>query len=132
MVYEAVTERTFRKLVDEARARIQEGNYDDANSAIQDAASQIDSLFPPRNLIEKVEYLELKEKAYRTLLQLYGLFPKEEKPLPEPLPGEQLKSHVIEMAEHLGVVHHFENIEDLEDLVSVMDECLGKLRDLKR
>jgi len=119
-------------MVYEAEARIQEGKYNEANSAIQDAASEIESLFPPRNLPERIEYLELKEKSYRTLFQLYGLFPEEEKPLTEPLPGEQLKSHVIEMAEHLGVVHHFENIEDLEDLVSVMDECLGKLRDLQK
>lgn len=74
MVYQGCTEKAILDNIKIAEKLKEEGNYEGVLKCLDDAQKEIGALFPPRNLAEKIEYLELVTKSYSKLVRLYSSF----------------------------------------------------------
>tara|TARA_Y100000310_G_C20281949_1_gene623020 strand:- start:9 stop:635 length:627 start_codon:yes stop_codon:yes gene_type:complete len=103
MVYNALREKEIRETIEEARKNIEEGEYPKAEKFIRKGITCLNSLPPPVNFPEKIEYLSLKAKSYGDLL---GLYNKLIDINPLGIPDEEfigLKKEVKELVERLGI-----------------------------
>lgn len=129
MVYCAVTEKKFKESLAMAKDSISCASYEEAESHIQTAKETMDNLFPPQNLPEQIEYLNLREKSYRELVEL-SLSLKT--PPPERCADELEK--LAEQARRLGerLSQPAEKSEGIEGIVSSLQNCADELEKLTK
>ncbi len=129
MIYNALSESRFEKCLKQIKSEADAGRVDEAAKRIPQVCDLINALPNPRDLSEKIHYLETQTRMYKKVLEIYCSC------LIAPLTAgyvddiKIVNDYTGQLSKMLGLN---EMPEDFEETARALNACVEKLAEISR